>query len=168
MSHGDCGHTHGLTKNKEDEMAFTINKVVQVGCNLTKDVEVRYTNDGKAVSSFGIAMNRYAGKNPDGSYKEAVDFFNVEAWDLPEGLVQRLVKGQKIALEGEMRQKRWPDKNGQEQQRVVIIAKNIILIGAPKEGQAERAPAPNKPVQHQSTMDTSPLSDDDVPWDDNF
>ena len=149
-------------------MAFTINKVIQVGCNLTKDVEVRYTNDGKAVSSFGIAMNRYAGKNPDGSHKEAVDFFNVEAWDLPDGLVQRLVKGQKIALEGEMRQKRWPDKNGQEQQRVVILAKNIILIGAQKEGQSERAPAPNKPVHQQRGMDETPLSAEDIPWDDNF
>lgn len=149
-------------------MAYTINKVILVGGNLTRDVEVRYTKTSNAISSFGLAMNRSAGKNPDGSYKEAVDFFNIEAWDLPDGLVQRLVKGQKVAIDGEMRQQRWQDKNGQEQQRVVILAKNIILIGAQKEGQSERAPAPNKPVQQQRGMDDTPLSAEDIPWDDQW
>ena len=149
-------------------MAFTINRIILVGGNLTKDVEVQYTQSGKAVSKFTIAMNRSAGKNPDGSYKEECDFFPVEAWDQPDGLVQRLVKGQKVAVDGMLMQSHWQDKTtGSPQSRTFIRANHVLLIGEKKEGQETRAPQPNKQSGYQG-MDETPLDPSDVPWEENF
>jgi single-strand DNA-binding protein len=49
------------------------NRVV-LGGNLTRDPEVRFTNDGIPVCSFGLAVNRVRSRN------EEVDFFDVSAW----------------------------------------------------------------------------------------
>jgi single-strand DNA-binding protein len=56
----------------------SFNRVILAG-NLTRDPELRFTNDGVPVCSFGLAVNRVFSKN------EEVDFFNVSAWrDLGE------------------------------------------------------------------------------------
>lgn len=136
-------------------MAYTINRVILVGGNLTKDVEVGYTNSGKSIARFSIAMNRKTGKNQNGSYKEEVDFFNIEAWELPDGLIRCLARGQKVAIEGELRQQRWVDGNGQNQQRLFVTAKNIILLGGQKEGPDTRVPRPNR---------VGAPADDDIPF----
>ena len=53
------------------------NNITLVG-NLTRDPELRYTNGGQAVASFGVACNRRYQQN--GEWKEQVSFFNVVAW----------------------------------------------------------------------------------------
>ena len=52
----------------------SFNKVVLAG-NLTRDPELRFTDDGVPVCGFGLAVNRVRSKDP-----EAVDFFDVSAW----------------------------------------------------------------------------------------
>ena len=55
-----------------------LNRVFLMG-NLTRDPELRYTPNGTAVASFGVAVNRkYTTK--DGDRKEDVDFFDIEVW----------------------------------------------------------------------------------------
>jgi single stranded DNA-binding protein len=63
-------------KGKKDRriQMVSFNRVV-LGGNLTRDPELRFTNNGVPVCSFSIAVNRVRPKN-----SEAVDFFNVSAW----------------------------------------------------------------------------------------
>ena len=49
------------------------NRVVLAG-NLTRDPELRFTQEGVPVTNFSIAVNRVRSKS------EAVDFFNVSCW----------------------------------------------------------------------------------------
>ncbi len=56
----------------------SLNKVLLIG-NLTRDPEVKYTANGTAVCSFGLATNR-SWKDTNGEIKEAVDFHNIIAW----------------------------------------------------------------------------------------
>ena len=51
----------------------SFNRVV-LGGNLTRDPELRLTQNGVPVCSFAIAVNRIKSKS------EAADFFNVSAW----------------------------------------------------------------------------------------
>jgi hypothetical protein len=51
----------------------SFNRVILAG-NLTRDPELRFTNDGVPVCSFGLAVNRVRSRN------EEVDFFDVSAW----------------------------------------------------------------------------------------
>ncbi len=56
----------------------SVNKVILLG-NLTKDPELRYTPQGNAVVTFGLATNREW--MADGQKKESADFHNVVAWN---------------------------------------------------------------------------------------
>jgi single stranded DNA-binding protein len=118
---------------------------------LTKDAELKYTQDGSAIAKFSIAVNRRKGK--DGT--EKVDFFDVTAWGkMAEGLMQYLIKGKQVSIEGRLQQDRWTDEAGAQHSRIGIVADNIQLLGGtrvdlPPQQQApqyQQQPAPYQPA----------------------
>ena len=78
-----------------------MNKVLLTG-NLARDPEVRYTQSGKAVASFSLAVNRRFGKANDGQQPSA-DFISIVAWEkLAEFCGNYLTKGSRILVEGRL------------------------------------------------------------------
>ena len=59
-------------------MSLSLNKVVLAG-NLTRDPQVRFFANERAVADFGLAVNRKYKAN-DGTLKEETTFVDVEAW----------------------------------------------------------------------------------------
>ena len=83
-----------------------MNKVILSG-NLTKEVEVRYTQNGKAVVKVGLAVTRNF-KNAEGN--RDADFFNLVAWDkTAEFFGNYLSKGTKILVEGRIQNNNYTD-----------------------------------------------------------
>ena len=108
-------------------MAADINNTVVVG-RLTRDAELKYTKSGMAVANLGIAVNR--SKKDGEQWVEEANFFDIQLWGRrAEALNQYLLKGQQIAVTGELRQERW-EQDGQKRSRVIIVAQNIQLIGS--------------------------------------
>ena len=102
------------------------NKVILIG-NLTREVEVRQTEGGTAVASFGIACNRKHGE------KEEVFFGEIVAWGkLAETCESYLSKGSKILVEGRLKTETWQDKEGQKKTKTRIIAENIRFLDSKK------------------------------------
>lgn len=92
-------------------------KVYAVG-NLSKDIEVRYTNDGKPVAHTGIAINRKFKRDnePD------ADFFNLVAFGkVAETMDKYLHKGSKIAIDGVLQNNNYTNKEGKTVYRDVIV-----------------------------------------------
>ena len=82
-----------------------MNKVLLTG-NLARDPEVRYTQSGKAVASFSLAVNRRFGKANDGQQPSA-DFISIVAWEkLAEFCGNYLTKGSRILVEGRLQKLR--------------------------------------------------------------
>jgi single-strand DNA-binding protein len=78
----------------------SVNKVILLG-NLTRDPELRYTENKKAVCAFGLATNRNW-TTDTGEKREEPEFHRIVAWDkLAESCHQYLRKGRKVYLEGE-------------------------------------------------------------------
>ena len=76
--------------------------IVILGGNLTRDPEVRYTPQGSAVASFGLAVNR-SFKTKDGGQKEEVCFVDVETWGRQaETVGEYLKKGRPVLVEGRL------------------------------------------------------------------
>jgi single-strand DNA-binding protein len=110
-------------------MAFTINHITLVGGNLTRDAELRYASNGNARVSFSVAMNR-SYRDPNGQTKDIVEFFDVVYWGkLAETVAPRLKKGQKVAIEGKLSQRRYTTQDGQQRNIVEVSASSVILIG---------------------------------------
>jgi single-strand DNA-binding protein len=126
-----------------------LNHVCLIG-RLTRDAELKYTASGQAVGNFSIAVDRRI-KSGDGWVNEA-NFFDVTLWGkTAESLGKYLVKGKQVAIDGELRQDRW-EQDGQNRQKVVIVAQNVQLLGG---GEARAA---------AKSLEQQPEFTDDIPF----
>ena len=93
---------------------------------LTKDVDVKYTQSGKAVGQFVLAVNRPF-KNPQGNYD--ADFISCVIWDQPaETLAQYAGKGSQIGLNGRIQTRNYDDKTGKKVYVTEIIVERFQLL----------------------------------------
>lgn len=102
-----------------------LNKVLLIG-NLTRDPELRYTPEGTAVCTFGVATNRSWVTN-DGQKKEEVQYHRIVAWQkLAELCAKILTKGSKIYIEGRLAYRTFTGKDGQERNVAEVIMDDFI------------------------------------------
>lgn len=101
-----------------------MNKVILVG-RLTRDPEVRYTPNGKAVCTFSLAVNR---KVASGAHPEA-DFIPVVTWEkLAEICGNNLTKGRRTLVEGRLQIRTYEADGGQKRRVAEVIATNIVFL----------------------------------------
>ncbi|MBR6886898.1 MAG: single-stranded DNA-binding protein [Selenomonadaceae bacterium] len=106
-----------------------MNKVFLSG-NLTRDVEVRYTQTGKAFARMGVAVRRPFSKD-----KDAVDFFNLVAWDKTAEFCGRYFsKGSRVLIEGRLQTSSYENKDGVKVNAVDVVVENIEFAGSKRDG----------------------------------
>lgn len=105
---------------------MSINQVSITG-NLTREPELRNTQGGTAVLSFGIAVNDRR-KNSSGQWEDVPNFFEcVTFGNRATALSDILAKGMKVAIAGKLHYSSW-EKDGQKHSKVDIIAQEIELM----------------------------------------
>lgn len=124
------------------------NRVELIG-NLTRDPELRYTPNGAAVCTFGLATNRtYV---TDGEKKEEVDFHRLVSWNkLAELCNQLLKKGNKVFISGRLQTRQWEGQDGVQRNVTEIVIEDMILLTPKTSGdytQAEEPPLPTLPTE---------------------
>lgn len=116
----------------------SVNKVIIIG-NLTRDPEMKQTQNGQAVTTFGIATNReWMTNNSD--KKKSTEFHEVVAWArLAEICNQYLRKGKLVYLEGYLKTRSWEGETGEKRFRTEIVLQDMIMLEkrGPKEEGAE-------------------------------
>jgi single-strand DNA-binding protein len=106
-----------------------LNRIVLIG-RLTKDPELRYTPNGKAVASFTLAVDRQF-KNQQGE-KEA-DFINIVVWGVQaEHCANYLSKGKLAAVDGRLQIRSFDGQDGQKRWITEVIADNVRFL-SPKD-----------------------------------
>lgn len=95
---------------------------------MTRDIELRYTQSGAAIASFGIAYNEKR-KQADGSYTDVSHFFDVTAFGKrAESLNQYFRKGSRILIDGSLDYQSWSDADGLKRSKVSIKLENFYFI----------------------------------------
>jgi single-strand DNA-binding protein len=108
-------------------MARSLNKAMLIG-NLTRDPEMRYTPQGAAVCTFGVATNR-SWNTDAGEKKEDVEFHNIVAWNkLAEICSQLLKKGRKVYVEGRLSTRSWQGQDGAQKQRTEVVISDMVIL----------------------------------------
>lgn len=108
-------------------MARSLNKVMLIG-NLTRDPDMRYTPQGTAVCTFGVATNR-SWTTDSGEKKEDVEFHNIVAWTkLAEICAQLLKKGRKVYVEGRLSTRSWQGQDGTQKQRTEVVISDMVIL----------------------------------------
>jgi len=117
------------------------NKVVLVG-NLTRDIELRYSQAGMAIAKTAIATSRKFTSN--GEKKEEV-MFSAEVAN------QYLRKGSKILVEGRLQFDQWVDQNGGKRSKHSVAVETMQMLDAkgesPQAGVQGGYNAPQQPAQ---------------------
>ena len=106
--------------------------------NLTRDPNLRFTPNGTAVCSFGLATNRSWTSADDGEKQERVDFHNIVAWSkLAEICGQLLHKGDKVYVEGRIQTRDWKTDEGEDRRITEVVIDNMLLLYSPSGGPSD-------------------------------
>ena len=104
-----------------------MNKVILAG-RLVRDPEVRYTQTGKAVASFTLAVNRRFSRSAD--QQQTADFIPIVVWDkLAEVCGNNLVKGSQVLIEGRIQIRSYDAQDGSKRYVTEVIAQELRVYG---------------------------------------
>ena len=114
-------------------MARGLNKVLLIG-NLGKDPEMKYTPQGKPMTTFSVAVSRRR-QTPDGEWKDETEWFRIVAWQkLAEQCNEYLRKGSKVYIEGRLQTREWQGQDGQTRQTVEVVANEMVILDSRQGG----------------------------------
>ena len=129
-----------------------LNNVTMMG-RLTRQPEIRRTQQGVAVTNFGLAVQR--------DYSDMgnvlTDFFEVVAWRTTAEFASKyLKKGQLVTISGRLQNSEWKDKDGTKKTRTEIQADRIYFADAKKPDGKEK-----EPYREPEPSDFEELEDED-------
>lgn len=162
-------------------MARGVNKVILLGV-MGKDPEVRYLQDGKAVTNISIATSESWTDKKSGQKQERTEWHKINFFGpLAEIVGKYTRKGSKIFVEGSLKTRKWTDNAGVERYSTEIHASEMQLLDNKPTGDElppeRRQPAHTLNAMHQSTdeakafytpesddQQASSIFDDDIPF----
>lgn len=105
----------------------SFNRVILVG-NITRDIELRYTQGGTAVTELGIAVNDRVKRNNE--WVDETTFVDVTLWGrTAEVASEYLGKGSSILIEGRLKLDSW-EQEGQKRSKLRVVADRMQMLGA--------------------------------------
>jgi single-strand DNA-binding protein len=127
--------------------------------NLTRDPELRYTPQGTAVCTFGVATNRQW-TTEQGEKKEETEFHTVVAWNrLAEICAEFLKKGRSVFVEGRISSREWETPDGSKRKSVEIVANEVIFLGGGRQEELADIPSDLQSQEEQAVAQTSATQD---------
>lgn len=110
------------------------NRVILVG-NLTRDVELKYTQGGTAVTEIGLAVNDRR-KSQSGEWVEETTFVDVTIWGrTAEVAGEYLSKGSSVLVEGRLKLDQW-ETDGQKRSKLRVVCERMQMLGGRGGGRA--------------------------------
>ncbi len=167
------------------------NKIILAG-NLTRDVEVRYTQGGSAIGNTGIATNRKF-KSATGEQKEEVLFVDLTFFGRTAEIAnQYLRKGSKVLVDGRLKLDQWTAQDGSKRSKHSVTVDSLQMLGSRDEAQGGggynnplagdtysqppaqqnySAPAPSQPAPQPAQRQAAPtnipeidINEDEIPF----
>ena len=101
-------------------MAQDYNSITLIG-RLTRDPEVKFTQGGKQVANFSVAVNRYG-------QDAGADFINCVAWEkLADVASKYLEKGKQVLLSGRLGSRQW-EKDGEKRTSWEVTVRELQML----------------------------------------
>ena len=121
---------------------------------LGADAEVSATKSGKTICSFSVAVKSGYGESEKTTWAKCMLFGKRAEGGLP----QYLVKGQKVALTGELCLDEWEGKYGTKQKTLKVSVNSLDLIGDKKSSISQAA------SENKSSSVSDDNFEDDIPF----
>ena len=141
-----------------------MNKLTIIG-NLTRDPELRTTQDGTSVCGFTVAVNRRGRR--DAQNQPEADFFRVSAWrQLGENCAKFLAKGRKVAVVGPVSVRTYQGNDGTTHASLEVTADDVEFLSSRNDGEGSgsyAAPAAAPAAEPQAAGFTA-VETDELPF----
>ena len=150
-------------------MARGINKVILVG-NLGADPETRYMPSGDAVTNIRLATSRSWKDRNTGEQQTRTEWHSVALFrGIAETAAQYLRKGSRVYIEGELRTRKWQDRDGNDRYTTEVVVDGfrgemVMLDGRSDSSAPARMPARGVAEQPASASTGTDDLDDDIPF----
>ena len=119
-------------------MSNSINTCTLSG-NLTRDAELRSTQGGTAVLSFGVAVNERRKNQQTGEWEERPSFIECSCFgNRASSLAQYLTKGTKVFVQGHLHQSSWETQDGGKRSKVEVIVDELDFGSRPQSQQGQQ------------------------------
>lgn len=144
-----------------------LNRAVLVG-RLTKDVDLRYTPQGKAVGNFTVAVNRPFKNQQTNEYD--ADFINCVAWGKQaENLANYMKKGNQIGVDGRLQSRTYENNQGQTVFVTEVVADSVQFLEPKKSNSSSKPNSSNQQTQQPNDPfanagEPIDISDQDMPF----
>jgi len=156
------------------------NKIILAG-NLTRDIEVRYTQSGAAIGNTAIATSRKF-KSQTGEQKEEVLFVDITFFGRTAEIAnQYLRKGSKVLVDGRLKLDQWTAQDGSKRSKHSVTVESLQMLGSRDEShgghnnapaqdtysQPAPAPAQQSAPQQESQASNIPeidINEDEIPF----
>lgn len=128
---------------------------VTLSGRLTKDVELRKTQDGKVLTNFTLAVPK--------KYKNSgADFINCSAWGkTAENMEKYLHKGSQIMIRGNINTNSY-EKNGVMQYSTQVTCEEVEFLGSKADNENPQTHVENTYGDYSTVG--SDIKDEDLPW----
>ncbi|MEA1973496.1 MAG: single-stranded DNA-binding protein [Candidatus Cloacimonadota bacterium] len=134
---------------------------ITISGRLTRDVELRYTPNGVAVTSLSIAFDRNYKK--DGEWVNEANFTDVVVWnEKAEQCAKYLSKGSPILVEGYLKTRTYQTKDNQNRKVTEIVSTKVNFL----EWNESKNDSGNQTKQSNNFEKTTYESSNDVTEDD--
>lgn len=115
---------------------MSINRVNITG-NLTRDPELRSTQSGTSVLTFGVAVNDRRRNPQTGDWEDYPNFIDCVVFgNRAEPLSRFLSKGSKVAVEGKLRWSQW-ERDGQKRSKIEVVVDEVEFL-SPRNSQGQQ------------------------------
>ena len=148
---------------------MSINRVCITG-NLTRDPELRATQSGSRVLSFGIAVNDRRKNQQTGEWEDYPNFVDCTMFGTrAEKIANYLAKGSKVAIEGKLRYSSW-ERDGEHRSKLEVIVDEIEFMSRRDEQSdaviSTPTPAPVRPTASRKAVPVAAVEvyDEDIPF----
>ena len=140
----------------------SINKVILVG-RLGADPELRYTQGGDAVATLSVATSEKWKDKQTGEQKESTEWHRCVLWRrLAEIAQQYLAKGALVYLEGQLKTRKWQDKDGQDRYTTEVQVREMKMLGGKGDSHADEGRQGHSAGSQSPPVDFD--NDNDIPF----
>ena len=106
----------------------SFNRVILMG-NVTRDIELKYTQSQLAVTELGVAVNDKR-KNAKGEWVEETTFVDVTLWGRQAEIASEyLSKGSPVFIEGRLKLDTWETQDKQKRSKLRVVGETLRLLG---------------------------------------
>lgn len=117
--------------------------------NLTRDAELRQTQGGNSILTFGIAVNDRRKNQQTGEWENYPNYIDCVLYgNRAQGLAQYMTKGTKVAVHGKLHWSSW-ERDGQRRSKIEVYVDEVEFLSARQGNAPQAAPAPQYAPQTQ-------------------